>query len=538
MWNLEMRQCSALNVTQRLLMGGMTVALVACGGGGGGSASSSTPEPTNWSAQAYIKPSNPSNGSNFGYSIALDADTMVVGAAYESTNQSTITNGTTAFSDAGATFSGAAYVFKRTGSNWAQEAYLKAPNVHAQDSFGSSVAVSGDTLIVGAAAEASNQTTITTNADTDVSIPGTGAAYVFKRTNNAWALEAYIKPSNGGNNTAAAYWSNFGGSVSLDGDTAVVGAPFESSAQTFITNGSTAATDTNSSNSGAAYVYKRSGTTWVQEAYLKASNAETWDMFGYSLSLSGNTVLVGAYGEASNQTTITNGTSASADNTLNLAGAAYVFTRSGSTWTQEAYLKAPNASSDNLFGLNVALSGDTAVVGAQRESSSQTTITNGTTASTDNSATRAGAAYVFKRTGTTWAQEAYLKAPNAVAQQGFGEFVAIAGNTVVVSSTAEASGQTTVTNGTTASNDVSAPGAGAVYVFKRTGTTWAQQAYLKAPNAQSQYRFGYSVAVHGNTVAVGSGFDMSNQDTITNGATASADTSLVDAGAAHAFVRQ
>jgi hypothetical protein len=113
----------------------------------------------------------------------------------------------------------------------------------------------------------------------------------------------------------------------------------------------------------------------------------------------------------------------------------------------------------------VAISGDTIVVGASWEDSSQTTITNGPTASADNSATNAGAVYVFRRTGTTWAQEAYLKAPNAEAQDLFGDSVAISGDTIVVGASWEDSSQTTITNGPTASADNSAPYAGAVYIF-------------------------------------------------------------------------
>ena len=155
-------------------------------------------------------------------------------------------------------------------------------------------------------------------------------------------------------------------------------------------------------------------------------------------------------------------------------------------WGQEAYAKAPNANANDHFGLAIAIDGDTMVVGAQDESSNQTTITNGTTASADNTAASAGAAYVYRRSGTTWVQEAYLKAPNAGAGDSFGESVAIAGDTVVVGASSEASNQTTITNGTTASANNSLANAGAAYVFKRTATAWAQEAYLKAPNTGAE----------------------------------------------------
>ena len=168
------------------------------------------------------------------------------------------------------------------------------------------------------------------------------------------------------------------------------------------------------------------------EAYLKAPNAETSDAAGWAVAIDGDTIVVGAPFEDSSQTSITNGTTASSDNSASSAGAAYVFARSGSTWSQQAYLKAPNAGAGDRFGVSVAISGDTIVVGARDEDSSQTSITNGTTASSDNSASGSGATYVFNRSGTTWSHKAYLKAPNGEAGDSFGQSVAIDGDTIVV----------------------------------------------------------------------------------------------------------
>jgi hypothetical protein len=277
--------------------------------------------------------------------------------------------------------------------------------------------------------------------------------------------------------------------------------------------------------------------TWTQEAYLKAPNAEANDQFGISVAVSSDTVAVGAYNEASNQTTIVNGTNASPDNSASRAGAVYIFRRTGVTWTQEAYLKAPNAEAYDYFGNSVAVSGDTVAVGASSEDSNQTTITNGAIPSADNSASDAGAVYIFRRTGVTWAHEAYLKAPNAEAYDSFGNSVAVSGDTVAVGGYQEDSNQTTITNGATASADNSASRAGAVYIFRRTGVTWAQESYLKAPNAEVGDQFGGSVSVSGDTVAVGSDREDSNQTTITNGSTASSDNSASDAGAVYIFVR-
>nr|WP_315493197.1 FG-GAP repeat protein [uncultured Rhodoferax sp.] len=505
--------------------------LSACGGGGGGGGSSSSAAASTWSQQAYVKAPNAEGYDFFGNSVAISGDTLVVVAEAEDSNQTTITNGSTASADNSASGAGAAYVFVRSGTTWSQQAYLKAPNAEANDRFGFSVAISGDTIVVGALYEDSNQTTITngSSASTNNSASLAGAAYVFVRNGSSWTQQAYLKAPN------AEASDFFGSSVAISGDTIVVGATSEASNQTTITNGSTASADNLASRAGAAYVFVRSGSSWSQQAYLKAPNAEADDHFGTSVAISGDTIVVGANLEDSNQTTITNGSSASVNNSVSNAGAAYVFVRSGSSWSQQAYLKASNAEANDRFGNSVAISGDTIVVGAHYEDSNQTTITNGSTASADNSASAAGAAYVFVRSGSSWSQQAYLKAPNVGTGDQFGESVAISGDTIVVGANGEASNQTTSTNGSTASADNSASDAGAAYVFVRNGSSWSQQAYLKAANAESDDYFGSSVAISGSTVVVGAYGESSNQTTITHGSTASADNSATTAGAAYIF---
>ena len=209
--------------------------------------------------------------------------------------------------------------------------------------------------------------------------------------------------------------------------------------------------------------------------------------------------------------------------------------RSGSSWSHQAYLKAPNAEANDNFGTSVAISGDTIVVGAKDEDSSQTTITNGSTASADNSATSAGAAYVFVRSGSSWSHQAYLKAPNAGATDFFGTSVAISGDTIVVGADEEDSSQTSITSGITVTDNNAAIGAGAAYVFVRSGTSWSHQAYLKAPNAEANDEFGIRVAISGDTIVVGAEEEDSNQTTLTNGSTVSSDNSAADAGAAYVF---
>ena len=157
-------------------------------------------------------------------------------------------------------------------------------------------------------------------------------------------------------------------------------------------------------NAGAAYVFVRSGTTWSQQAYLKASNTEAGDVFGYSVAVSGDTVVVGAPYEDSSATGVNGNQS---DNSAT-SGAAYVFVRNGTTWSQQAYLKASNTGAGDGFGGSVAVSGDTVVVGALM----RTAARHRGERHTNESATAAGAAYVFVRSGTTWSQQAYLKASN------------------------------------------------------------------------------------------------------------------------------
>ncbi|MBX9768223.1 MAG: FG-GAP repeat protein, partial [Bdellovibrionales bacterium] len=501
---------------------------------------------TTWGQEAYIKAANAQAGDQLSErNIALDGDTLAVGAYREDSNQTTITNGTTASGNNSATDSGAVYVYKRTGTSWAQEAYIKAVNIEAGDTFGVTTAVYGDTLAVGATGEASNQSTITNGATAsgNNSLSFSGAVYLYKRNGTSWTQEAYVKPTN------VATAMGFGNKVALFGDTLVVGEPNECSNQTTITNGTGASLDTTLTYPGAVFVYKRTGLNWAQEAYIKASNADTNDMLGTSVAIDGDTIVAAAPNESSNQTTITNGATSSGNNTRSQSGAVYIYKRTGVNWAQEAYIKAANANSFDSFGGSVSISGDTVVVGASGEDSNQTTITNGATASSNNSATYAGAAYVYKRTGSTWAQEAFIKAPNAKANDWFGTGVSISGETIAVGTGAESSAQVTITNGPTASNDTSAPGAGAVFIFhrqvvgdmnldladERLGIH--QEAYIKASNAEADDRFGVAVAISGDTVAVGATYEDSNQTTITNGTTSSANNTVSNSGAVYIYRR-
>lgn len=286
--------------------------------------------------------------------------------------------------------------------------YLKAASVDANDTFGTSVAISGDgaTVVVGVPSEDSNATGIDGNAANN-SAAGSGAAYVFARTAGEWSQQAYVKASN----TAAGNAFGKAAAISSDGSTIAIGAP------------------NRTTNAGAVYVFVRNGASWAQQgAALTASNTQSDDRFGGALALSanGSILAIGATGEDSDGT-------AQANNSAAEAGAAYVFTRSGAVWTQQAYIKAGNAQLGDLFGGALALNatGNTLAVGATDEDSASTTI-NGDQA--NNDALGAGAVYIFSNNGVTWVQSAYIKAPNAEPIDAFGAAVALSadGNTLAV----------------------------------------------------------------------------------------------------------
>ncbi|MEY4065958.1 MAG: putative signal peptide protein, partial [Pseudomonadota bacterium] len=492
---------------------------------------------SHWQQEAYIKAANADSWDLFGELISLNHETLAVGVDDEDSSQNTITNGTEASSDNGADYSGAVYVYHRTGNMWQQQAYIKAGNSDSDDGF-SAASLSRDSLAVGALGEASNQNTITNGSgtNTDNSLYKSGAVYVYRRSGSTWSQEAFIKASNAGGG------DGFGFSTSLDDNTLAVGAPYEDSNQSSITNGSFASIDNSIWNSGAVYVFARNWDeqnslwTWTQQAYIKAANNDqTLEYYGMTVELKGETLAVNGHYEDSSATTITNGPTASADNSSPMSGAVYVYRRNGSQWAQEAYIKASNTDAYDAFGSVLAISGDSLAVGVQDEASNQTTITNGPNASSDNSATSSGATYIFRRTGTNWAQEAYIKAANAEANDYFGFGLDISGNFLAVGAYCEDSNETTISYGTYASINNDAGCSGAVYLYQRSATTWAQEAYVKSVNLESPDYFGYSVSISGDTFAVGAPEESSSQNTITNGGTASTDNSMNYSGAVYVY---
>lgn len=399
-----------------------------------------------WQQEAYLKASL-GNSHQFGLSVAIDGDTIVVATPFEASKANGIDGDQ---SDTSAFHAGAAYVFRRNGSVWTQEAYVKASNTGSGDLFGISVDVLGDTMVVGASGESSAAVGVDANQSND-DAPGSGAAYVFHREGTTWQQQAYIKASNTDSS------DNFGGRVALSGDQLAISAPNEDSRASGVngddsTNGA--------GDSGAVYVFRRTGTTWHQEAYLKQSNndlSDTGDLFGIRLAFDGDTIAVGAILESSKATGV-NGLQS--DNSKPNSGAVYIFRRADSTWAQEAYIKASNTGAYNMFGFSVALAGNVLAVGANDENGSATGI-DGSQNVNDKSGS--GAVYLFRREGSDWRQAHYIKASNSESQDRFGVSLALSGDTLVVGAEREDS-EAKGFDGDQDNN--SATDSGALYIFQ------------------------------------------------------------------------
>jgi len=321
-----------------------------------GSAYVFTRSGTTWTQQASLTASDGAAGDNFGWSVALSGDTALVGAYLD---------------DVGANpDQGSVYVFTRSGTAWSQQAKLTASDGAANDYFGFSVALSGDgsSALVGAYAD-------DVGSHTDQ-----GSAYVFTRSGTSWSQQASLTASDGAEGDV------FGTSVALSGDTALVGAAGDDAYR------------------GSAYVFTHSGMTWSQQQKLFASDGAVDDQFGNSVALSGDIALVGVPRDK---------IGANADQ-----GSAYVFIRSGNAWSQQAQLTASDGAAGDWFGTSVALSGSTALVGAPYDDVG---------ANGDQ-----GSAYVFARSGSVWSQQAYLTASDGAEGDNFGYPVALSGDTALV----------------------------------------------------------------------------------------------------------
>jgi hypothetical protein len=428
---------------------------------------------------AYLKASNVDTGDTFGDAIAISADgsTLAVGAPLERSSSSGI-NGDQVNDDTRT--AGAAYVFVRDGNAWTQQAYIKASNTGPLWAFGASLTLSadGNTLAVGAPGESRPSSGINGDEETGEA-DGAGAVYVFVRDGAEWQQQAYVKASNTGER------DDFGRAVALsaDGNTMAVGATGEDSASTGI-GGFQEGSET--VDSGAVYVFARAGSTWTQNAYVKASNTGLGDHFGSAVALSGdgNTLAVGAPEEDSGSTGVAG--SQQNDDALD-SGAVYVFWRNNNVWKQQVYVKASDSNPNAQVGVSLSLSsdGNTLAIGSWGE-----------------------AAYVLTRDGSDWSQYAILQASNAnEGAIGFGSAVSLAGDgqVLVVGAEYEGSPATSLDGSQTYDENSYLYNAGAVYIFGKEASTWSRRHYVKATNTDRPDYFGCTVAMSsdGDIVAVG-----------------------------------
>ncbi len=364
-------------------------------------------------------------GGYYANSVALSGDGKLaaVGMRCDMSSSSGI-NGAEVTTDM-LSCSGSVRIYRQDGGSWKQEAYVKAATAHPNDSFGAAVALSEDatTLVVGADGDAQNAKGID-GVSSGATLSNSGAAYIFHRTSSGtWTQEAYLKASSPNEN------DHFGISVAISNSGIVaVGAHGDAK------GGSGSENDNSLPGSGAVYAFRReSDGKWKQQSYIKASNADVSDRFGFRVVLSadGATLAASAMGEASNSVGVggDEGNNNAAD-----SGAVYIFQGiNGGPWVQKAYIKASNTEKSDSFGSALALSSDgsTLGVGAPKEDSSATGL-NGV--QNDNNSSDSGAAYIFRLSGSTWTQTAYVKASDTHPSAGFGSSLSMSrdGSTLVV----------------------------------------------------------------------------------------------------------
>jgi len=301
------------------------------------------------------------------------------------------------------------------GEQWVQQDKLIASNGASHDNFAGSVAMLGNAAMIGAP-----------------SFFAEPSVYVFARSGTRWLEQGMLVTSD------VKAGDKFGVAIAMSGDTALIGA-------------------SRADDSGAAYIFTRVGDEWLQQAKLTADDGVSWDEFGSDVALDSDTALVGAYHAADQH------------------GAAYVFTRSGGTWTQQARLVAPDGAPNDGFSA-VALLGDTAVVGAPYYRLDATGSQ--------------GAAYVYKRSGAAWILQTQLLAEDANPSHFFGSAVALDGNTQLV--------------GALGARIDDRPLQGAVYVYTETAGTWNLQAKLVATDGETFDYFGSAVALASDVAVIGS----------------------------------
>jgi hypothetical protein len=370
---------------------------------------------TGWLEEEQKLLASDGNASDlFGYSVSVSGNYAIVGAYGDDDKE---------------TGSGSAYIFKWDGTNWVEQQKLTASDGNASDYFGRSVSISGDYAIVGAYGDDDKGTE-------------SGSAYIFLRSGTSWSQQAKLTASDG--NAV----DLFGGSVSISGDYAIVGAYGD---------------DDKGDVSGSAYIFKRNGTNWVQQQKLLASDGNVNDWFGWSVSVSGDYAIVGAFYD---------------DDKGSSSGSAYILKRDGTSWSEETKLTASDGAAGDVFGCSVSINGDYAIVGANQDDV--------------NGMVDSGSAYIFLRSGTSWSQQQKLTASDGAASDWFGNSVSISGDYAIVGAY---------------SDDDKGTNSGSAYILKRDGTSWSQQAKLTASDGAANDYFGWSVSISGDYAIAGAWSD-------------------------------
>jgi hypothetical protein len=386
---------------------GNTIVVGASGVDGGGTNSGAAYvfryNGTNWVEEQKLTPSVAATSDEFGNSVGVSGDVIVVGTHY---------------GDVVGDFSGAAYVYRYSEGTWEEEDVLTAAVTAAGDQFGEAVAISGDTILVGAL-----------RANSSI-----GAAYVFRHDETGWTEEVTLTPLGG------SAQDQFGANVAIEGDTALVAARYGTG---------------RALSSGTAYIFRRSGTNWAQQDKLDASDGAANDLFGYSVALSGDLALIGTIGDG--------------DNGAN-SGAAYAFWYDGATWSQQAKLNSPDGEENDWLGHGVGLSGLTAWVGAPGD---------------DDDGDTAGAVYQFHLTPLP---DVNLTAADGASGDDFGGSVALYGDRTLIGSPGD---------------DDLGNVSGSAYLFRHDGQNWVDEDKLHASDGAGDDRFGTSVALAGSLAAVG-----------------------------------
>lgn len=369
-------------------------------------------DPSVWSQEALLLPASADPLDKIGERVAISGDTVILGAPLD---------------DDTATDSGAAYIYTRSGTTWTLEQKLKASDAQANDGDNTTAfAISGDTAVIGL-------------QDEDTTALSAGSIYVFTRSGTTWTEQQKIQASDAAEN------DRFGVSVGIDGDTIVVGANYE---------------DDTYSNAGSVYVFTRSGTTWTQQQKIQPSDVAAFDEFGYSVAISGDTIIAGSVWD---------------DDTNSGSGSAYIFTRSGTTWTQQQKLTASVSEASARFGTAVTIDGDSAAVGVPFENVS--------------SVSDSGAVYIFTRSGTTWSEQQRIPHPSPGANDHFGKSIDIDSNNIIIG----------------AENiDSPSSNSGKAYIYKRGGSTWNLYSTLQGSNTDENDGFGSGVGIEGESAVIGS----------------------------------